>query len=64
MIYLNGKAVRYRVPRQAVRDGIAYITEDRKVDGFFETIARRPEHLPRLSGVAQGAAASVVAPGR
>jgi ABC-type sugar transport system ATPase subunit len=30
--------VRYRVPRQAVRDGIAYITEDRKVDGFFETM--------------------------
>ena len=26
------------MPRQAVRDGIAYITEDRKVDGFFETM--------------------------
>jgi simple sugar transport system ATP-binding protein len=38
MIYLRGKPVRYRVPRQAVRDGIAYITEDRKVDGFFETM--------------------------
>jgi simple sugar transport system ATP-binding protein len=38
MIYLPGKPVRYRVPRQAVRDGIAYITEDRKVDGFFETM--------------------------
>lgn len=38
MIYLHGKPVRYRVPRQAVRDGIAYITEDRKVDGFFETM--------------------------
>ncbi|RDI19103.1 monosaccharide ABC transporter ATP-binding protein (CUT2 family) [Pseudacidovorax intermedius] len=38
MIYLRDKAVRYRVPRQAVRDGIAYITEDRKVDGFFETM--------------------------
>jgi simple sugar transport system ATP-binding protein/ribose transport system ATP-binding protein len=37
-IYLNGKAVRYRVPRQAVRDGIVYITEDRKLDGFFETM--------------------------
>ncbi|MDR3466991.1 MAG: sugar ABC transporter ATP-binding protein [Xanthobacteraceae bacterium] len=38
MIYLRGRPVRYRVPRQAVRDGIAYITEDRKVDGFFETM--------------------------
>ena len=38
MIYLRGKPVRYRVPRQAIRDGIAYITEDRKVDGFFETM--------------------------
>jgi len=38
MIYLHGKPIRYRVPRQAVRDGIAYITEDRKVDGFFETM--------------------------
>lgn len=38
MIYLRGKPVRYRVPRQAVRDGVAYITEDRKVDGFFETM--------------------------
>lgn len=38
LIYLNDKPVRYRVPRQAVRDGIVYITEDRKVDGFFETM--------------------------
>jgi ABC-type sugar transport system ATPase subunit len=38
MIYLHDKPVRYRVPRQAIRDGIAYVTEDRKVDGFFETM--------------------------
>ena len=38
MIYLRGKPVRFRVPRQAVRDGIAYLTEDRKLDGFFETM--------------------------
>ena len=38
LIYLNGKPIRYRVPRQAVRDGIVYITEDRKLDGFFETM--------------------------
>lgn len=38
LIYLNGKPVRYRVPRQAISDGIVYITEDRKVDGLFETM--------------------------
>ncbi|WP_322864955.1 sugar ABC transporter ATP-binding protein [Aquicoccus sp. G2-2] len=38
LILLNDKPIRYRVPRQAVRDGIAYITEDRKLDGFFETM--------------------------
>ncbi|HZZ45535.1 MAG TPA: sugar ABC transporter ATP-binding protein [Pseudonocardia sp.] len=37
-VELNGHAVRYRVPRQAVRDGICYITEDRKANGFFETM--------------------------
>jgi ABC-type sugar transport system ATPase subunit len=38
-VLLRGKPVRYRVPRQAVHDGIAYITEDRKVEGFFETMS-------------------------
>ena len=38
-VLLRGKAVRYRVARQAVRDGIAYITEDRKLEGFFETMS-------------------------
>jgi ABC-type sugar transport system ATPase subunit len=38
LIYLNDKPIRYRVPRQAIRDGIVYITEDRKLDGFFETM--------------------------
>ncbi|MCR5858114.1 sugar ABC transporter ATP-binding protein [Mesorhizobium sp. J428] len=38
LIALNGKPIRYRVPRQAVEDGIVYITEDRKLDGFFETM--------------------------
>ena len=31
--------MRYRVPAPAVRDGIAYVTEDRKVEGFFETMS-------------------------
>ena len=38
MIYLRGRPVRYRVPRQAINDGIVYVTEDRKVNGFFETM--------------------------
>lgn len=38
MIYLKGKPIRYRVPRQAIKDGIVYITEDRKNNGFFETM--------------------------
>ena len=38
-VLLNGKPVRYRVPRQAVRDGIVYVTEDRKIEGFFETMS-------------------------
>lgn len=38
-VLLHDKAVRYRVPSSAVRDGIAYVTEDRKVEGFFETMS-------------------------
>src|ERR1700691_6176079 len=38
-IYLGDKPVRSRVPAPAVRAGVAYITEDRKVEGFFETMS-------------------------
>jgi ABC-type sugar transport system ATPase subunit len=38
MIYLRGKPIRYRVPKQAINDGICYITEDRKLNGYFETM--------------------------
>ena len=38
-VRLEGKPVRYRVPRQAVQDGIIYVTEDRKLEGFFETMS-------------------------
>lgn len=34
-IRLHDKAVRYRQPADGLRDGIAYITEDRKRNGFF-----------------------------
>ncbi len=36
-VLLNDRPVRYRVPAPAVKAGIAYVTEDRKVEGFFET---------------------------
>jgi simple sugar transport system ATP-binding protein len=38
-VWLNGTPVRYRVPRPAVKDGIVYVTEDRKIEGFFETMS-------------------------
>jgi ABC-type sugar transport system ATPase subunit len=37
-IKLKGKHVTFRVPRQAVNNDIVYITEDRKLDGFFDTM--------------------------
>ena len=37
-IKLRGKPIRYRVPKEAINDGIVYITEDRKLNGFFETM--------------------------
>jgi len=38
-IFLGDKPVRFRVPAPAVRAGVAYVTEDRKVEGFFETMS-------------------------
>ena len=38
-IRLKSESVRYRVPREAVKDGIVYVTEDRKIEGFFETMS-------------------------
>ncbi|MFC3229025.1 sugar ABC transporter ATP-binding protein [Marinibaculum pumilum] len=38
-IWLDGREVRYALPSEAVRDGIAYVSEDRKLDGFFETMS-------------------------
>lgn len=37
-VMLEGRPVRYRIPRKAIEDGIVYVTEDRKVEGFFETM--------------------------
>ncbi|MEX0408075.1 sugar ABC transporter ATP-binding protein [Aquibium sp. LZ166] len=50
-VRLGGRAVRYRVPRPAVRDGIIYVTEDRKVEGFFETMSIAENiHLGAMAG--------------
>jgi len=38
-IFIRGRRVRYRVPAQSLRERVAYITEDRKVEGFFETMS-------------------------
>lgn len=38
-VLLHDKPVHYYVPAPAVSDGVAYITEDRKVEGFFETMS-------------------------
>jgi simple sugar transport system ATP-binding protein len=59
-IELEGRPVRYAVPGTAVKDGIIYVTEDRKTEGFFETmsvaenlysgvLAARLERLPFIS---------------
>jgi len=49
-IQFQERPVRYRTPRPAVRDGIVYVTEDRKVEGFFETMSIAENiHLGRLA---------------
>jgi simple sugar transport system ATP-binding protein len=38
-IELEGRPVRYNVPAEAVRDRVVYVSEDRKTEGFFETMS-------------------------
>ena len=38
-VELDGRPVRYNVPSDAVKDRIVYVTEDRKLEGFFETMS-------------------------
>jgi simple sugar transport system ATP-binding protein len=38
-VRFENRSVRYRTPRAAVGDGVVYVTEDRKADGFFETMS-------------------------
>jgi len=46
-VLLNDRPARYRVPRAAVRDGIVYVTEDRKAEGFFS-------HMPISQNIGLG----------
>jgi simple sugar transport system ATP-binding protein len=38
-VRLEGRPVRYGTPREAVGDGVVYVTEDRKSEGLFETMS-------------------------
>ena len=38
-VVLDGKSVHFRVPAQAVKEGLVYVTEDRKLDGMFDTLS-------------------------
>lgn len=54
-IKLHGRPVRYRVPASAVHDGIVYVTEERKQEGFFETMSITDNiHLGEMAGKAFG----------
>jgi ribose transport system ATP-binding protein len=48
-ILLNGKSVRFRNPVNAIEEGFAYISEDRKKEGLVLSLAIRPNvTLPNL----------------
>lgn len=51
-VFFADRPVRYRVPRPAMRDGIVYVTEDRKLDGFFETMT--PAENLQIGDLARG----------
>ena len=38
-VKFEGRSVRYKVPKTAVKDGIISVTEDRKIEGYFETMS-------------------------
>jgi len=50
-VRFENRSVRYRTPRAAVRDGVVYVTEDRKGDGLFETMSVAENiHIGQISG--------------
>ncbi|WP_378941673.1 sugar ABC transporter ATP-binding protein [Mesorhizobium sp. ANAO-SY3R2] len=58
-VKFEGESVRYRVPRPAVKDGIVYVTEDRKLEGFFETMSIADNIYSSLLGAGLNTAAVV-----
>jgi simple sugar transport system ATP-binding protein len=38
-VKFEGRSVRFRVPKPAVKEGIIYLTEDRKIEGYFENMS-------------------------
>ena len=54
-VYVDGEAVSVRSPREAIRQGIALLTEDRKGQGLvLDMSLRHNTTLARLKGVARG----------
>lgn len=55
-VRLNGRPVRYSVPRSAMKDGIAYVTEDRKIEGFSEgmSVAQNIYLAAQAAGLVKG----------
>lgn len=54
-IKLANKPVRYRIPAPAVRDGIVHVTEERKAEGFFETMSIAENiYVGKIAGKAYG----------
>ena len=54
-IKYNDRSVRYLVPAPAVREGIVYVTEERKAEGFFETMSIAENiYMGSISDVAGG----------
>lgn len=38
-VYLRGTPVTFRTPGEAIKAGVVYVTEDRKIDGLFPTMS-------------------------
>ena len=54
-IKIDGESKRYSVPAPAVRDGVVYVTEERKAEGFFETMSIAENiYLGQIGGEAYG----------
>src|SRR5215218_9858959 len=53
IVELNGKPVRIRSPRQAIRSGIGFLTEDRKLEGLILPQSVRDNALLALRSLGQ-----------